>query len=107
MSAGGTLAIRGGRPVLAQAPPFVWPPIREQDAKLVAEMTLRGELSYYGREGQVAQLEDRFQEYLGIRYALATSSGTTALHSAFFALGMSVLSTASSTAWWYATSWST
>jgi cystathionine beta-lyase/cystathionine gamma-synthase len=36
----------------------------------------------YGREGEVRQLEDSFCELLGLRHALATSSGTAALHSA-------------------------
>ncbi|GLY02719.1 MULTISPECIES: DegT/DnrJ/EryC1/StrS family aminotransferase [Actinoplanes] len=82
------LAILGGRPVLEKAPPFVWPPVRPADAEIVADMVLRGELSYYGREGQVRELEDRFRDYLGVRHALATSSGTTALHSAYFGLGL-------------------
>ena len=51
-------------------------------------MLQRKELSYYGREGEVQKLEDAFRAYFNVRYALAVSSGTAALHSAFFALGL-------------------
>lgn len=87
MSGRSELALLGGEPVL-EAPPFVWPPVREEDARALAEMALRGELSYYGREGKTRELEEKFIAYLGVQRALATSSGTTALHSAFFGLGL-------------------
>ena len=48
----------------------------------------RGEISYYGREGEVAALEEAFRAYVGTEYALACSSGTAALHSAYFGLGL-------------------
>jgi len=51
-------------------------------------MLQRKELSYYGREGEVQKLEDAFKAYFNVRYALALSSGTAALHSAFFGLGL-------------------
>src|SRR5258708_1290783 len=82
------LALLGGKPVLRQHPSYTWPPITPQDAQLVADMVLRGELSYYGREGHARELEDKFAAYLGVQHCLATSSGTAALHSAFFGLGL-------------------
>jgi perosamine synthetase len=54
----------------------------------VLTLLRRGELSYYGREGAVAELEDAFKGYHGAKYALAVSSGTAALHSAFVACGI-------------------
>ncbi len=82
------LAVLGGSPIVDNAPHLKWPPITGDDVARVVELMQRNELSYYGREGQVEQLEDGFKRYLGLRYALATSSGTAALHSAFFAVGI-------------------
>ncbi|MGH9276608.1 MAG: DegT/DnrJ/EryC1/StrS family aminotransferase [Acidimicrobiales bacterium] len=67
---------------------FVWPPITRADVQAVTRLLERGEISYYGREGEVAALEDAFGAYVGTSFALACSSGTAALHSAFFALGL-------------------
>lgn len=83
-----TLALFGGRPAVSQPPQFSWPPIRESDVERIAALVRRQELSYYGREGEVEVLEDAFRDYLGSRYALAHSSGTAALHAAYFGLGL-------------------
>ncbi|MGH7300463.1 MAG: DegT/DnrJ/EryC1/StrS family aminotransferase [Candidatus Rokuibacteriota bacterium] len=56
--------------------------------KAVTTLLERGEISYYGREGEVAALEEAFRAYVGTQYALACSSGTAALHSAYFGLGL-------------------
>lgn len=82
------LGLLGGEPAVVDAPAWAWPPVEDEDAQLLAEMALRGELSYYGREGHVRELEDKFAGYLGVGRCLATTSGTTALHSAFFGLGL-------------------
>jgi dTDP-4-amino-4,6-dideoxygalactose transaminase len=83
-----SLAILGGKPAVSHPPTYSWPPITEGDIALLVQMLQRKELSYYGREGEVRELEDAFKEYFNIRYALAMSSGTAALHSAFFGLGL-------------------
>ncbi|MCO4091542.1 MAG: DegT/DnrJ/EryC1/StrS family aminotransferase [Sphingorhabdus sp.] len=83
------LALYGGAPTITEKFAEKWPPMTSADAQDVADMVLRGELSYYGREGYAKDLEDQFRDYLPCRYALATSSGTAALHSAFFALNLS------------------
>lgn len=85
------LAILGGAPrVKAPHPHFVWgkPTSRYRD-EVIQYLLNGGPLSIDGREGIVAELENRFAEYHGVRYALLTSSGTTALHSAFFGVGIS------------------
>ena len=87
-SADDRLALFGGPQSVPHAPPFRWPVVRPDDADELARMAMAGELSYYGREGHAQALEDKFTNYLGIRHALATSSGTAALHSAFFGLGL-------------------
>lgn len=88
-SATSELALLGGQPAVTQAPVYRWPVVRPQDADVLAQMAVTGELSYYGREGHALDLEEKFIRYLGggLR-ALATSSGTTALHSAYFGLGL-------------------
>jgi perosamine synthetase len=82
------LAVHGGVPTVHSAPPYVWPRVTPGDAQEIAEMAMRGEVSYYGREGYAERLEDQFKARIGRTHALATSSGTAALHSAFFALGL-------------------
>jgi perosamine synthetase len=85
---GATLALFGGAPTVAEPTDFVWPPITRADVKAVTSLLERGEISYYGREGEVEALEDAFGAYIGVPHTLACSSGTAALHSAFFGLGL-------------------
>lgn len=83
-----TLALFGGAPTVTEPTDFVWPPITPADVRAVTALLERGELSYYGREGEVEALENDFGAYIGVPYTLACSSGTAALHSAFFGLGL-------------------
>ncbi len=88
ITASSKLAVHGGIPVVPSAPEYVWPRVTPEVAQEIADMALRGEVSYYGREGYAERLENQFKVRLERRYALATSSGTTALHSAFFGAGL-------------------
>lgn len=45
-------------------------------------------LSYFGCEGELAVLEQELAEYFGQQYCVCTNSGTSALHSAYFGLGL-------------------
>ncbi len=83
-----TLALFGGPPAVTEPTDFVWPPITAADVKAVTNLLVRGEISYYGREGEVEALENAFGAYLGVPFTLACSSGTAALHSAYFGLGL-------------------
>lgn len=83
-----SLALFGGKPAVPHPPAYSWPPITDSDIALIVQMLQRKELSYYGREGEVQELEDAFKSSFNVPYALATSSGTAALHSAFFGLGL-------------------
>ncbi|MFE7112655.1 DegT/DnrJ/EryC1/StrS family aminotransferase [Streptomyces sp. NPDC057575] len=82
------LALLGGDPVITRAPANEWPFFTEDDIQAAAELIRRGEISYNGREGTVRDLEDHVRAYTGVRHALAVNSGTSALHSAFFAIGI-------------------
>jgi len=80
---GSDLAIDGGRPVAAEPVCEVWPRMTpELHACLHAQAD--EELSIYGRSGIVAEFEDAFAGYVGVPRALATSSGTAALHSLYY-----------------------
>ena len=47
-----------------------------------------GDVYAFGRHHSINELEDWAVEYFGVRHALAVSSGTAALASAFFSLGL-------------------
>lgn len=83
-----TLALLGGTPVLPEFPPRVWPVITRDDIEKLTRFLQTGELSFTGREGVIRELEEQFRSYLGSSYALSCSSGTAALHSAYFGLSV-------------------
>lgn len=83
------LALFGGKPLVSTPKPhFVWPPVTEEDYQAVKHQMDTGVLSEYGRTGVIKEFEDEFAQYHQMRYAIATNSGTTALHSAFFGCGI-------------------
>jgi perosamine synthetase len=80
------LAIDGGEPV-RQSPFPRWPALSEEDERAVAEVLRSGSLTSL-TGGAVAQFEAEFARYHGVRHAIATSSGTTAIHLALAAAGV-------------------
>ncbi len=62
--------------------PFYIPPIGKEEKQYIEEV-----LSLEG-ESKVDALEKNFQEYIGAKYALTVSSGTSALHLAMCALDL-------------------
>src|SRR6266567_1037533 len=81
--AGSDLAIHGGSPVASQPVHEVWPRLTpDLEACLVVQA--RDSLSIYDRSGIVQEFEDAFAGYVGVPRALATSSGTVALHSLYY-----------------------
>ena len=74
------LAMLDRRVHLPVAEPF----LGEKELLYVTEAVLTGWISSAGKF--VAQFEEMFAEFCGSRYAIATSSGTTALHLALLAL---------------------
>ncbi len=84
------LAIFGGPQMIeTPRPHFSWPPPLPELAETVAAYIRAGRpLSIIDRSGIYAELEDRFATLHGRRYAVATSSGTMALYSAFFGLDL-------------------
>ncbi len=56
------------------------------ESRLVCEAISRGEIAHFGPF--VRELEERFSAYCGVRFGVATSSGTAALHVAMAAAGI-------------------
>lgn len=82
------LAIRGGRPVLRQEIREGWRSIRPGDIWPIWRMARRGINTAYGKGSPAGRFERKFAERVGVPYAVAMNSGTSALHSAFFAVGV-------------------
>lgn len=82
------LALLGGEPVLSDTPAYRWPIVTEGDIAVVTELLRRGEIAYVGSRGKQRELEERFAAQIGTRHALAVNSGTSALHSAYFGIGL-------------------
>lgn len=65
--------------------PIAKPQIGEEEIKEVTEVLKSGMLA---QGKKVKELEEQFAKYIGTKYAIATSSGTTALHVALLAHGI-------------------
>ena len=66
--------------------PVAEPDIGKEELENVVEAVRSGWIS--GKGGFVEEFEERFAKYCGVRYGVATNSGTTALHLALAALGV-------------------
>lgn len=66
--------------------PISQPLLGEKELEYVSECILTGWVSSAGRF--IRLFEENFAKYIGTKYAVATSSGTTALHLALAALGI-------------------
>ena len=82
-----TLALFGGpKAVTAAMPPY--PAIGHEEVAAAVKVLMSREVSDCGRGTFVAEMEDACAAYFGAKYALSFSSGTAALHSALFAVGV-------------------
>ncbi len=88
------LAIRGGEPVRSQPLPLEFPGVHYMDEQevdaVVSVLRARSPFRFYGvdPQGQTSSFEAEFARFLGVKHALAVSSGTGALHTALAALGV-------------------
>lgn len=68
---------------------YTWPPYMEELGDIVKKYIDDGNpLSISSNTGIYEKLENKFSEMIGRKYVLAVSSGTMALYSAFFAIGI-------------------
>jgi len=79
------LAINGGKPVRATWLPYGHQVISEQDIAAVVA-TLKSDWLTQGPA--IKEFEESVASYTGVKYAVAYSSGTAALHGAYFAAGI-------------------
>jgi 8-amino-3,8-dideoxy-alpha-D-manno-octulosonate transaminase len=88
------LAINGGKPVRKAPLPLEFPGVHHMDAKevqaAVRVLKARSPFRYYGvkLQKEVEKLEAEFAHGLGVKYAIAVTSGTGALHTALSALAV-------------------
>jgi dTDP-4-amino-4,6-dideoxygalactose transaminase len=81
-----TLAIDGGEPCLSGPLPH-WPAFDERTLEAVLEPLKTGKVNYWtGPKGM--EFEKRFAEWQGSKFAISTSNGTSALHTALAGLGV-------------------
>jgi perosamine synthetase len=81
-----SLAINGGKKV-RETPFPPWPALDDRDVDAVAAVLRSGGLTQL-TAGTVAEFEGEFASWHGSEYAIATSSGTTAIHMALAALNV-------------------
>jgi len=79
------LAADGGKPVCSTILPYGRQSVDEEDIQAVIEV-LRSDWLTTGPK--VSEFENAFADFVGAKYAVAVSSGTAALHSAVFAVGI-------------------
>src|SRR3989454_9129460 len=90
----GKLAIDGGQPVRTKPLPLEFPGVHHMDSREAQAaarlLKSRSLFRYYGLHlrKEVETLEAEFACFAGVKYSVAVSSGTGALHSALSALGV-------------------
>ena len=65
--------------------PIAKPIISDEEVEEVVKVLRSG---FIAQGPKVAEFEKKFAEYVGVEYAVASSSGTTALHLALLAAGI-------------------
>jgi perosamine synthetase len=87
-----TPAILGGTPSVTIPWEQDWPYVGKEDVDTVVDLLHRRVLSIYDRSGIIAEFEDAFAAYHShagrTPYALSHNAGTSALHAAYFGLGL-------------------
>ncbi|HKW04117.1 MAG TPA: aminotransferase class I/II-fold pyridoxal phosphate-dependent enzyme [Nitrososphaerales archaeon] len=94
MSLKNSLALYGGKPVRANPLPVMHPGATyfdDEETRAVLEvLKAQSPYRFYGPKflNITGKFEEEFRKYAGVKYALAVSSGTAALHTALVGLGV-------------------
>lgn len=81
------LALEGGPRTVPQGMVKAWPPITQEDREAVAAVLDSGHL--HGCAAPLAvELQEKWADYIGVKYCLVTNSGTSALHMAVASAGV-------------------
>lgn len=83
------LAALGGPPAVTVDLPAPWPQLSPASLARAYQLLSAGDLSDYDYGPTLAGFEQAVADYHGVRYALASSSGTDALLSAYLSVGVS------------------
>lgn len=81
------LAILGGEPAVTINNPEQWRRPIQEEKKIVCELIDKSAISGAG-SGLPKEFEDEFREFIGAEYCLTVDHGTTALDSAYYAVGV-------------------
>jgi len=84
---GEKLAIQGGKPAVNIDSSEQWKRSVEKELSLIRKLLEEGYLSGEGI-GLPKEFEEEFREFIGAKYCLITDHGTTALASAYYAVGV-------------------
>lgn len=80
------LALHGGKKAVDESLPG-WPAFDDRTIEAAMEPLRTGKVNYWtGPKGM--QFEKRFAEWTGVKYAISTTNGTSALHTALAGLGI-------------------
>ena len=88
MTASEQLALLGGPKAVKLEYSERWPIISEDEVNAVVQLMLAGTLSIPDGSGILHEFENNFAKYHRVRYALVQNNGTSALHAAYFAVGV-------------------
>jgi len=84
----GKLAVNGGKPCITkEGPHYIWPIVTDEMKSAVLGQ-MDESLSVYDNSGVIGRLEKKFEDYFGLKHALLTNSGTTALWSLYVGAGL-------------------
>ena len=84
---GDKLALLGGAKTVTLSPP-PYPVIGPEEVSGAVNALMTGQLSQVGHGGVVGEMEDAYAAHFGSRYCHSFNSGTAAIHSALFAVGV-------------------
>ncbi len=80
------LAINGGKKSVTDTSEVRLPVVSEKGIAAAVELMKKGEIS---TSPIVDEFEKEFADFIGVKYGLASNSGTSSLHEALFAVGVS------------------
>jgi len=82
------LALHGGPQAVSNPPIELWKKVDANAKKAVNDLLDAGTTTLLGNNGIVGEFERDFARLIGTNHAITMNSGTSALHSAFFAVGV-------------------
>jgi dTDP-4-amino-4,6-dideoxygalactose transaminase len=82
------LATEGGDRAVRHIPPVEWPSVSKVEIAEVVAQLASNNISIYGTDYPIGKLEESFKELTGRKYAITYNSGTSALLTAYYGVGI-------------------